>query len=1416
MAISRRALAPFFLDTSARLQFGIWEAPVQAGPTDPSIIPTPPPPPGPINVTQTILVPGTYVLEAGQYVYGQGSHVFGFQTDTAELDVRGTLYIEMVEPDYGNILMATYGLLDHVRNTGVIVADAHGAFPSGVDLFGGILSLNNSGQIFALSENGSARAVFIYQSWNSGVTNDGLIAARSGLTGQIAMGFHTTAVDLWNGVWIHNKSNGVILAEGWVATAVKVEMYADGKPYTLVNEGRIEARSLPGGEPSVGVQAYGGAVSNSGLIKADIAVVIAGKLVNSGTIEGIVAISAFDLFDLTNEASGIVRGDIYATTRDDLIRNAGQFFGNVDLDMGHDRFETSGAGIVTGVVNLGLGNDYYLGSTGLDRVAGDNDRDEIHGVGGNDLLLGGNAEDLIIGGDGNDGLFGERGNDVLRTSGGDYVDGGLNDDRIELGDYGFEFVGGGAGTDTLVLANGSRILDLSAAVASGRIQGFEIVELRGSQQIVVRAADVATLADVDDSLRIVATATDLVDLIGAWSALGTVSIGGADFAKYTLDGQTVLISNAASVQVLPSPPPGAIGLDAIAAGVAALRPGVASGIDFTPDVMRVTYLEIIEPTTLYEGETWFTEGKSPAVYSRIDFARLDIKGTLEATNTLQATAIAIDFDYLTSVVNDGTINVYSVGAVETPGSDRNPSSWEGAFGMQGGVSMVNRGRIDVYSLYGPAVGLGQPKIYRQYVEERWTLAPEYSEVVGFVENSGQIHVLAEGLYAVAAAGYDFKNSGDVLAVGKLGALAITAHDLVNSGTIEASVIDGLNGLVGGRYYESVAVVLLPSDRGYEVNNSGRIAADVALEVLEMRGTNPNAQPLHLVNSGTIEGKIYLLYADDVINNDGVIAGDLRLGGGVDQFDGSGGTQTGIVFGEDGDDRLIGGAGADSFAGGAGVDDLNGNGGADRFIYQAFTDSTSTALDRIRNFQSGIDKIDLTALGRLQLSWSAQTDASDGSVWQLVSAVGTGRTLSIRVDGSLARSDFIDQNAGTTIHGTGGDDLVEGGDGGDALYLQHGGNDRVVGHDGADGIYFGGALTGLDVVDGGPGTDTLALQGVYADLLLGDIRDIEVLLTLSGSDARFGNATADPAQYGITSANGNVAAGAKLTVQATGLLGGESLNFNGAAETDGHFRIFAGRGADTLTGGAGNDGFFFGADGNLTAADRIHGGSGTDSLALRGNYVGATAVLFDEQSFTSIEVLTFLSGHTNEFGGTINPDGFRYEVTLANGNVVANQRLDIIATNLWGTESLRFDARAETDGSVRILAGAANDRFWGSSNADIFYGGLGSDVIDGGAGADVYIYRAVEESAPAGRDNLFFTTGDKLDLAMIDAVRDTASNDAFTFIGSNVSFSYAAGQLRFLANGNQTVVEGDVNGDGVGDLYIFVTSTEPLTIADIIF
>lgn len=94
--------------------------------------------------------------------------------------------------------------------------------------------------------------------------------------------------------------------------------------------------------------------------------------------------------------------------------------------------------------------------------------------------------------------------------------------------------------------------------------------------------------------------------------------------------------------------------------------------------------------------------------------------------------------------------------------------------------------------------------------------------------------------------------------------------------------------------------------------------------------------------------------DDVIEvgngNDTVDAG-----GGNDRVEGGNGNDT--LLGGGGNDQLAGGNGDDVVNGGEGADRLSGGNGADRFIFGA-----DAAVDTILDFRSGLDKIDLSALG----------------------------------------------------------------------------------------------------------------------------------------------------------------------------------------------------------------------------------------------------------------------------------------------------------------------------------------------------------------------------------------------------------------------------------------------------------------------
>ena len=81
--------------------------------------------------------------------------------------------------------------------------------------------------------------------------------------------------------------------------------------------------------------------------------------------------------------------------------------------------------------------------------------------------------------------------------------------------------------------------------------------------------------------------------------------------------------------------------------------------------------------------------------------------------------------------------------------------------------------------------------------------------------------------------------------------------------------------------------------------------------------------------------------------------------GIDRLWGRGGGDQ--LFGGAGNDQLYGGEGQDVIDGGAGQDKLKGGAGADVFVFRSASDSARGQGDKVLDFQTGLDKIDLTAI-----------------------------------------------------------------------------------------------------------------------------------------------------------------------------------------------------------------------------------------------------------------------------------------------------------------------------------------------------------------------------------------------------------------------------------------------------------------------
>jgi Ca2+-binding RTX toxin-like protein len=387
-----------------------------------------------------------------------------------------------------------------------------------------------------------------------------------------------------------------------------------------------------------------------------------------------------------------------------------------------------------------------------------------------------------------------------------------------------------------------------------------------------------------------------------------------------------------------------------------------------------------------------------------------------------------------------------------------------------------------------------------------------------------------------------------------------------------------------------------------------------------------------------------------------------------------------------------------------------------------------------------------------------------------------------------------------IKGTTGNDVRNGTSGDDIFVLSQGGDDTAFGDDGADVFKMKGALGALDAIDGGSGADRMILKGDYsAGLVFGaaTMTNIEVLRLA-------GNFT-----YDLTTHDATVAGGERLAVNAGPIGGGQSLTFNGSAELDGAFDIYASAGNDTLTGGAQGDAFYLARGGNdtayggggndtfhlgatLTAADTLDGGADDDTVQLSGS--GYDAFTFGATTMVNVETL-LLSGSGSDF-----------RLTTGDATVAAGAVLIIDGSALSSSDDYNIDGSAETDGSFNVIGSEASNLFTGGDLADVFDGAGGADSITGGAGADditvgadadTLIVSDVTESNSAGYDVIhgFDAGADKFDLGVGVGSVSTAS-------GSISAATFDADMGTVISDQICAVVTA-TGGDLIGHVFLYV-------------
>ncbi|WP_176556250.1 polysaccharide lyase family 7 protein [Rubellimicrobium rubrum] len=157
-----------------------------------------------------------------------------------------------------------------------------------------------------------------------------------------------------------------------------------------------------------------------------------------------------------------------------------------------------------------------------------------------------------------------------------------------------------------------------------------------------------------------------------------------------------------------------------------------------------------------------------------------------------------------------------------------------------------------------------------------------------------------------------------------------------------------------RFTVTEAGTVVQGGKGFDsVTSAVSFTLNVDTEKLELSGT----QAINGTGSASHDQILGNAAANVLLGLDG----DDKLFGraGADRVEGGYGADW--LDGGSGDDRLSGGAGDDTLVGAGGRDDLMGGEGCDVFVFASSYDSRTIGADRIVDFVSGVDHIDLSGI-----------------------------------------------------------------------------------------------------------------------------------------------------------------------------------------------------------------------------------------------------------------------------------------------------------------------------------------------------------------------------------------------------------------------------------------------------------------------
>ncbi len=540
----------------------------------------------------------------------------------------------------------------------------------------------------------------------------------------------------------------------------------------------------------------------------------------------------------------------------------------------------------------------------------------------------------------------------------------------------------------------------------------------------------------------------------------------------------------------------------------------------------------------------------------------------------------------------------------------------------------------------------------------------YGDITGFFDNSSvggnNLSVGAGGsITSRNIAIFSYGGSNTVNNAGTIGATTAQAIDFAGSNTIMNS----------GVIYSSVTAIQLNAGFNF-LENTGTIQDGTKNINVAITGADNT-----ILNYGSIVGGTSALYLSDggnEISNGGVISGatdGIKLAG---TNNSSNVDNSGKIYGY------------------YGIDDLE---------YYTTISNSGTISGTYGIYFSGSSGLNLTNSGTTTATYagiyayngSAYVDNTGTLSGASYAAIFSGANNTLLNSGHISGAVYFGSgssvyngalgSASGTIYAGSGSNTFTGGAGTETFSLS-GGTFDVDGGGGNDTFFAYNNLTSTDRIDGGAGNDLVQLYGDYSAGLLftpTTMVNVETLQLVDGYN------------YKMQMNDAQVAAGQRLTVDASGLSSPYGLTINAANETDGYY---------TILGGAGGDSFTFSAA-HFSANDIVQGGSGTAVDTLRFSTAG-TITAAELAGVSGIETFDLGNG-ANSFTLT---DAL---VASANGT---NVRVN------GGTGADTIDA-----------SGVA------SGHKDILDGGGGADSMIAGAGKDTFFYAAASDSTGPNYDTI---------------------------------------------------------------------------------